>query len=215
MDPFTLAMMASTGINAVGKLFGGFAAKDADLAQAGNYDKRAEISDLNAMLYGSQADVAHLGVDFAASKERVELGKIFESGRQTLETQRSYFAGGNLDPTFGSPLLVQAITAGRVATDADLAKARFAIDKADALTTEANLRGQSYSATLQAQSDRASADALRKKADNDVLAGIFGAGSALLSAFSGGGSSGLFGGGGSGSPLGTMQVGSQLFPAYG
>lgn len=211
MEPFTFAMLASTGINALGKLFGGKSASEADMAQAANFDRRAQISDLNAMLYGSQADVAHLGVDFAASKERVELGKIFEVGRQTLEAQRSYFAGNHLDPSFGSPLLVQAITAGRVATDADLAKASFAIGKANALTTEANLRGQAYSATLQSQSDRASASALRDKADDDFLSGIFGAGTALLS-----GASSMFGGGfgGSGSPLGSIQVGNQFFPAY-
>jgi hypothetical protein len=210
MDPFTIASLASTAINVVGKLFGGSSAKEADLAQAASYDRRAGISDFNAMLYGSQADVAHLGVDFAASKERTELGKVYEAGRQTLAAQRSYFAGGNLDPTFGSPLLVQAITAGRIATDADIAKASFAIGKADALTTEANLRGQAYGATLQAQSDRASAAALRDKGDADMLSGLLGAGTSLLSGLSG--MSGGFGGGGG--ALGTMQVGSQLFPAY-
>jgi hypothetical protein len=212
MDPFTIAALGSTAINVVGKLFGGSSASAADEAQAASYDRRAGIDDFNAMLYGTQADVAHLGVDFAASKERTELGKVFEAGRQTLAAQRSYFAGGNLDPTFGSPLLVQAVTAGRVSTDAEIAKASFAISKADALTTEANLRGQSYSATLQAGSDRASASALRDKGDADMISGFLGAGTSLLSGVGSMSGGGFSGGGGA---LGTMQVGSQLFPAYG
>lgn len=196
MDPFTLALLGSTAVNVVGKIFGGKAAGEADLAQASSFDSRARLDDFNAMLYGTQADTAHLGVDFAASKERTELGKIFEAGRQTLETQRSYFAGGNLDPTFGSPLLVQAITAGRVATDADLAKASFAIDKANALTTEANLRGQSYAATLQGESDLSSASGLRKKSGSDEIAGWLGAGTALLSGIGMAGKGGGFNFGG-------------------
>lgn len=197
MEPFTFAMLAGAGINALGKLMGGASSSAIDSIQA-------QAANANTELLDKQADVAHMGVDFAASKEREQLGKIEEAGRSTLSTRRSYFAGNNLDPTFGSPLLVQAMTAGRVATDRNLAGASFAIDKANALSNEANLRGQ-------AAGSAATALGATIKGSADMMAGVLGAGTALLS-----GASAVGGfGGGSGGPLGTMQVGQQFFPAYG
>lgn len=228
MDPFTLLALGGTAVNVIGKLMGSSSEKAIDLNKASAfdvnaqaYDTRGMVDDLNAKLLGGQADVAGLGVDFAASKERQALGKIAESGRQTLATQRSYFAGGNLDPTFGSPLQLQAVTAGRISTDMEITKASFAIDRANALTTEANLRGQAAGAAGSAVTDsysaaaaRLSAASERSKGDADMTAGYLGAGTALLSGLSTAGKgSGLFGG--SGGTLGSMQVGDQFFPAYG
>ena len=167
MDPFTLAMLAGAGINAIGKLMGGASASAIDSIQA-------QAAQTNTELLGTQADIAHMGVDFAASKERLSLGKIAEAGRQTLSAQRSYFAGNNLDPTFGSPLLVQAMTAGRVATDMDLAKTTFAIEKANALGNEAALRGQAAGSASQAL-------AYTVKGSADETAAVFGAATSLLS----------------------------------
>ncbi len=224
MDPFTIASLVGTGINVIGKLMGSSSAAAMDRAQsqayqsqaqgydiqaagldtqAKVYDTRAGIDALNTDLLNQQGDIAGMGVDFAASKERLALGRIAEAGRQTLSAQRSYFAGNNLDPTFGSPLLAQAMTAGRVATDMDLAKTSFAIDKANALSNEATLRGQAAGSAGQGLSDllsgsatrisasatrqnaataRISADMSLQKADADTQAGFFGAASALLSA---------------------------------
>src|ERR1700694_4491866 len=134
MDPFTLLAAAGTAVNVIGKLMGSSSSSAIDALQAQAYQKQGQIGDLNASLLSEQADVAHQGIDFAASKEASTIGKITEAGRATLAAQRSYFAGGNLDPSFGSPLLVQAMTAGRVATDIGVAKASFAIDKANTLS---------------------------------------------------------------------------------
>lgn len=195
MDPFTIAALVGTGVNAIGKLMGGASSSAMDRIQQQGYETQAKVFDtrvgidsLNTDLLGKQADIAGMGVDFAGSKEREQLGKIEEAGRQTLSAQRSYFAGNNLDPTFGSPLLVQAMTAGRVATDRDLAVTSFAIDKANALSNEATLRGQQAGSVGQGLSDMLSASAARlsaagagMKADADTTAGYFGAATAMLS----------------------------------
>jgi hypothetical protein len=218
MDPISLAMLASAGVNAVGKLMGSSSAVAMDRlqqqgfrlqqksfeTQAGVYDTRVGIDNLNTDILNKQADVAGLGVEFAASKERQALGHIAQTGAETLAAQRSYFAGNNLDPTFGSPLLVQAMTAGRISTDMDIVKASFAIDRANALSNEATLRGQATGSAGQTLTDILNAGNARlsaagadlnaqgagMKADADNMAGWLGAASALLSgasAFKGGG----------------------------
>lgn len=192
MDPFTLAMVAGTGLNVFGKLMSGSSSSAIDKMQAQAYGARADAAKLNVDLLNSQADVAHEGIGYAASKERETLGKIAEAGRTTLAAQRSYFAGGNLDPTFGSPLLVQSLTAGRIKTDMGLAETSFAIDKANVLSNEANIRGQAAGQAATALSSIYSMKAMNEKADADLMAGYFGAGTALLSGI---GMAGKFGGG--------------------
>jgi len=214
MDPFTIAMMASTGLNAIGKLMGGASSSAMDAVQANAYGVQAGVARTNTDLLNSQADVAGMGVDFAASKENATLGKIAEAGRQTLSAQRSYFAGNNLDPSFGSPLLAQALTAGRISTDIDLAKTSFAIDKANALGNEAALRGQAAGSAGQALTSLYGQLGAMMKGSSDMTAGILGAGSALLSGVTGMAKGGGFSFG-SGGTLGSMQVGGQSFPAYG
>lgn len=193
MDPFTLAMLASTGINAVGKLMGGASASAMDKIQAQAYGVQAGVAQTNTDLLNTQADVAGMGVDFAASKENATLGKIEEAGRQTLSAQRSYFAGNNLDPSFGSPLLAQALTAGRISTDLGLAKTSFAIDKANALGNEAALRGQAAGSAGQALMSLLGQSGANLKSSSDMMAGILGAGQALLGGAGTVGKSGGFG----------------------
>ncbi|MBR0700175.1 hypothetical protein JQ599_09710 [Bradyrhizobium diazoefficiens] len=210
MDPFTFASIASMGINAVGKLMSGSSSSTIDKMQAQAYGVQADAANSNAEILGTQADIAGMGVDFAASKERTALGKLAEIGRSTLASQRSYFAGNNLDPTFGSPLVVQSVTAGRISTDMELTKAQFEIDKANALSTEASLRGQASASASQALTSLISQKAYLEKGDADMTAGILGAASAFL----GGATSMAKGGFGGASNLSSIQVGSQTFPAY-
>lgn len=181
MDPFTLAMVAGTGVNIIGKLMGGASASAMDKIQANAYGAQAGVAKTNTDLLNTQADIAGMGVDFAASKERETLGKIEDAGRQTLSAQRSYFAGNNLDPTFGSPLLVQAMTAGRVATDRDLAETSFAIDRANSLSNEATLRGQAAGSAGQALTSLYGQAGAQMKGSADMTAGYLGAATALLS----------------------------------
>lgn len=191
MDPFTLAMVAGTGVSAIGKLMAGASSSAMDQVQAKAYGVQAQTAQTNTGILNEQADAADMGVDFAASKEREQLGKIAEAGRQTLSAQRSYFAGNNLDPTFGSPLLVQAMTAGRISTDMDLAKTSFAVDKANALSNEASLRGQAAGSAGQALNALLGQSGALMKSDADLTAGYLGAATSLLS---GVGIAGKFGG---------------------
>ena len=215
MDPFTIAALASTGINIVSKLFAGDQSSKVDRAQADAYGVQAKAAQTNTDLLNGQADVAALGIDFAASKERHALGQIEDAGRDTLAAQRSYFAGGNLDPTFGSPLLIQALTAGRVATDVDLAKTSFAIDKANAISNEASLRGQAAGSAGQALTSLYGQLSALTKGSGDSLAGYLGAGTALLSGVGSIGKGGFNfsssgGGGGSGSDFSSSAIGLDL-----
>lgn len=210
MDPFTLAMVAGAGVSAIGKLMGGASSSAIDQVQAQAYATQAKVAQGNTSLLDQQADVAGLGVDFAASKESSTLGKIAEAGRQTLSAQRSYFAGSNLDPTFGSPLLAQAVTAGRVATDMDLTKASFAIDKANALSSEASLRGQAAGSAGQALNALLGQSGAMIKSSADLTAGYLGAATSLLSGIGAVGKGMSFpslGGSGSGTGFSTTTTG--------
>ena len=107
-----------------------------------------------------------------------------------MAAQRSYFAGGNLDPSFGSPLVVQATMAGRISTDMDLAKTSFAVDKANALSNEATLRGQAAGSAGQALNALLGQSGAVLKSSADLTAGYLGAATSLLS---GAGIAGKFG----------------------
>lgn len=212
MDPFTMALLAAgTGANILGKLSAGASSKAMSAISSQIYGTNAEIANSNADTLDMQADVADMGVDFSWSKAKTQISRIEEQGRQVLSTQRSYFAGNNLDPTFGSPLLMQAITAGRVQSDVELTKAGAAIEAADARTRAANIRAQAAGQRGNALTQLYQQAGAQMKGDADMTAGYFGAATALLSGvtqFAGGGG---FGGGGTAS---TIQVGSQTFPSY-
>ncbi len=149
----------------------------------------------NVDLLKDQAAIAAGGVQLAYAAGRVQEGRILQQGRETMSSQRVYFAGNNIDPTFGSPLLAQAMTASRVASDVDLTRANTEIAAAGALTKSANIMGQAagaagrvvgdigtqLSSTLSAKSSEARAASLRDKAGSDETAGWIGAATSLLS----------------------------------
>lgn len=213
MDPFTMALMAASGgVNAIGKLMAGASSQAMAGISAQIYGNNATTANSNADLLDTQANIADMGVDFSWAKAKTQIGRIEEQGRQVLSTQRSYFAGNNLDPTFGSPLLTQALTAGRVQSDVDLTKAGAAIEAADAKTRAANIRGQAAGQRGSALSQLYSQAGAIMKGDADMTAAYFGAATSLLSA--GASMSGGFGGGGGGGVASTIQVGGQSFPSY-
>ena len=211
MDPFTMALLAAgTGANAIGKLMAGASSKALTGIQARAAETGATTANASADILDKQADVAEMGVDFSWAKARTQIGRIEEQGRVTLAGQRSYFAGNNLDPTFGSPLLVQAITAGRVASDVDLTKAGAAIEAADAETRASTIRAQAAGQRGQALNQFYTAASAKMKGDADLTAGYLGAATAILS----GAASMSSGGGAGGGPNSTIRVGDQTFPAY-
>lgn len=90
----------------------------------------------------------------------VQSGAIADRGDQIEGAQTAYYASGNIDPSFGSPLVMLAENADRVQRD-------IAITQSNALTRSAALYGKA--------SDQAA------RAHQSRIAGAFGAAAALLS----------------------------------
>ncbi|EKS26521.1 hypothetical protein, partial [Afipia felis] len=110
---FPLLAFGGGVVNAIGKLMSGASSSAIDKLQSQVYGTNAEVSKTNAEILGTQADTAELGIGFAWAKERTQEARIEDAGRQTLASQRSFFAGNNLSSSYGSPLLIQALTAGK------------------------------------------------------------------------------------------------------
>lgn len=227
MGPFMIGMaVASSAVSAYGKLSAAGAQSRADeedaqlsLRTADLYGLNAETSKANVAILTTQAEIAGMGEDFAYAKARLQKGRISEAGRVTLAAQRTEFVSRNIDPAFGSPLVAQALTAGRIAQDLDLTDAGAAVEAADARTREANIRGQAAGAQGQVVSSlgqqlnsQLRAKALFTRSNDDVKAGVLGAATSLLSGAASMGKGGGFGGGGGN--LGSIDVGGVSYPAY-
>jgi hypothetical protein len=162
--------LAGGGIQAAGALKAGeIGVRTAQL--------QTDLYNANTDLLNKQAEIAQLGVDFAAIKGRLMQSRIQDAGDQTLRSQRVVWASNNLDPSYGSPAVIAGRTAARVESDLELAQANTEIEKADALTKVANIRGAAVSSAGGALSS-----VLRGEAAND--AAFYGAGTALLSGLS-------------------------------
>lgn len=206
MDPFTLALAgAGAATGALGKYLAGASSQAIAQLQAQIYGTQAATANMNADTLGAQAEIADMGVDFSWARAKTQIGRIEDQGRQVLASQRSYFAGGNLDPTFGSPLLVQALTAGRVQSDVDLVKANATVEAADALTRGANIRAQAAGQRSSALTALYSQAGALMKGDADMTAGILGAATSLLTFGGTVGRSGLFDSTFSGNPWGSSN----------
>lgn len=195
MDPFTLAAIAGAGVGAIGKLMSGASSSAMDQLQSQIYATNAGIAQENATADEGQAKVA-------ADEGNLSVSRIQTQGAETLAAQRNFFSSSNVDPTYGSPLLTMARTAGRVASDVDIARANAAISSASSLTAAAGQQGNALTSLLQEKG----AD---MKSSSDLMAGYLGAATSLLSA-----GSAISKGFGTTSNLSTIQVGSQSFPAY-
>lgn len=156
---------------------------------AGNLREQAGLLD-------TQAQTAELGVDVALAKGRYEEGKVRYAGRQTLATQRHWYASANLDPAYGSPLLHEALTAAQIESDVGMVRASSEMEAADAETRVANIYGQKVGVLGQAGSDDINAMVARIKGSDAVIGGYFSAGASFLSSMGKAASAGGGGGGG-------------------
>lgn len=210
MIPFFAGMAIAGGVlKGVGQISEGFSNSAAYAAEgemalqmADLYGINAETAKANVGILTTQAEIAGMGEDFAYAKARLQKGRISEQGRVTLAAQRAEFSSRNVDPTFGSPLLTQAVTAGRVAQDLDLTDAGAAVEVADAKTRKANIlnqaagaQGQVVSSLGQQLTSTLRASSLFTRSGDAVGAGFLGAASSLLSAGASFGGAGGFGGG--------------------
>lgn len=181
MDPFTIAAFAGAGIGAIGKLMSGASSSALDKIQSQIYATNAGISQTNAASLDSQASVAEGGEGVAAAEGNLDVARIQEQGRETLAQQRNFFSSSNVDPTYGSPLLTMARTAGRVASDVDIARATAAINASNAQAQGASLRTAAAGQQGQALTSLLSEAGANEKSSSDLTAGYLGAATSLLS----------------------------------
>ncbi len=130
------------GIQAVGQIKAGNAAKRAGTAQREAAESEAALQDYNA------------GVADLQSKDAIERGQVeeqkFRSGvRVMIGSQRAAAAGGNVDVNYGSPVDVQA-------------DAAF-LGEQDALTIRNNAAREAWGYDVQASDLRKRAEIARKE----------------------------------------------------
>jgi len=165
-DPLSAMALASGGLQIGGALMRG--KQTSQLS-----DVQASVGRLNADSLNEQADLALEGVDLAYAKQRVTDARISREGDVTLATQTNLTTSRHFDPAFGSPLVIQAFTAGQVQADLDISRAGAALEAADAYARSASLRGSALSALGGVYS-------AQKRGSSAEMAATFGAGTAFL-----------------------------------
>jgi hypothetical protein len=151
-DPLTIA---STALAAVGSVVKGYASSSA--------------GKLSAQIARGNAEIAGIEGNIKENRVRAAVDR-------TIASQTAHFSANNLDPSYGSPLLIAGLSAAQGEVDART------------VTAETRLK------QLGLESE---ASAAEQQAKADVFAGWFGAGTALLS----GAAKGFGGVGGAGGPM--------------
>src|SRR5262245_59465766 len=122
-DPISLLF---TGLSVAGKLFSGFAGQQ-------SHKMSAQLAQANAELIGKQAEIAKLGADIAVTKGNYDEFLQRRKVQHIQAAQTAYYAHGNVDPTYGSPIVLAGYTAAQGETDAQLIRAKMMTERADAL----------------------------------------------------------------------------------
>jgi hypothetical protein len=170
MDPLTIMALGSTALSALGKLGQGFASSDLATVQK-------NIADQNTQLLVKRAGLEAQGADVAYAEGGLEASRKVADINRTIGAANARFAAVNLDPTYGSPLVTQGFSASQGRADLDLIAARARMQAAGALMTSAGTMAS-------AASSQGQATGLGMKASQDILSGIFGAGTTALQGLS-------------------------------
>lgn len=165
-DPFSAMAIAGTGLQMFGALQkGAIGSRTAGI--------QGDIARANVDVLNQQSDLALEGVDLAYAKERLTDARISRAGDAVLAGQFTQTTARHFDPTYGSPLVIQAFTAGQIKSDLEIARAGAAIEAADAYARAASLRssalgqlGNAFGADMRGEAARTAA--------------VFGAGTAFL-----------------------------------
>lgn len=192
MDPFSIFLMAMAG---GGKIFEGLAG-----SRAATMNR--QIAADNLALMQIQAKASREESLFAYERGGYEQAKLHRQIDATIGSQTAYFAGNNMDPGYGSPLLLAARTQVQGETDSQLIYANSIAESARALSKAAGFEAQGLNAAWQMT-------AAEEKARNSLISGFLGAGTAMLTTVGkggfkpGGGGSNDFGmiGPGAGNPF--------------
>lgn len=164
-DPFTMAMAAVAG---GGSLFQG-------LAGMSSHNLSAELAGGNADLLRTQAQIAAGKADLAVVRGNYDEFLTRRKVGSVLASETAHFAAGNVDPTYGSPLMIQGFTAAQGEVDAQMIRARMMGERADALTGAANIEAQAAGQQYKAASEKGAAI-------TSLVSGIFNAGTSFLNA---------------------------------
>lgn len=185
MDPLTILALGGTALTAISKLGQGFAGSDIDKLQQNITNQNTQLLVRRAGLEAKGADVAFAGGALDQARRQTDI-------ERTIGNANARFASGNVDPTYGSPLVAQGFSASQGKADEDLIAARARMQAAGALMTSAGTMSQAATSAGQAA-------ALGMKSGQDIMAGYLGAATSLLSGFGNMGKA--FGGGAPGAPM--------------
>jgi hypothetical protein len=152
--------------SAGGSLFSGAAGMS-------SHNLSAKLAGGNADLLRTQAAIAEGNADLAVVRGNYDEFLSRRKVNSVLAAETAHFASGNVDPTYGSPAMIQAFTAAQGEVDAQLIRARTASARADALTGAANIAGQAAQQQFKAASEKGAAI-------TSLVSGVLKAGTDLL-----------------------------------
>lgn len=157
---------------------------DSAAIQAGS----ADMIRANVPVLQQQADVLRDSADVARAKARINLARVQDQGDVVGAAQVASFTSRHIDPTSGSPLLLQLQTASRVKGDMDLIAAGAEVERANIRAQAANLdigaageAGRAATAAGQAAVTYGNALSTVMKGQQSRIAGQYGAATSLLS----------------------------------
>lgn len=160
-------LAAGTTAGAASSLYRGFAGSAAGKMSA-------DIARMNAELMRTNAEIARKKGDLAIARSAFDQARSGAAVDRVIGAQRARFVNANLDPASGSPLLALMHSAAEGEVDRQLIVNRGQLEAAGAMVDAAN-------ALSGAASQEWSAVAAGRRATQELVAGVLGAGTAVLS----------------------------------
>ncbi|HXF45758.1 MAG TPA: hypothetical protein VNK91_06530 [Burkholderiaceae bacterium] len=161
MDPIFFGF-----ISGLGRLIGGLQG-----ARAGKIE--AKIAETNAYLAGINREMAKMDAKLAYTNASYKIARVQRAVRAATSSATAHFASANLDPAYGSPLLIQGHAAAQGEADQAILAAQGGLDASTALAHAATAANQMVT-SLYAKA------AAEDRARQSLLSGFLGFGSSLL-----------------------------------
>lgn len=139
-DLLSILALGSTALSSIGALGQGFA--NSSLAQF-----QASIANFNAQMLTQQAGMQAKEGQLSLDEGALQQSRIANTVSQTIGAETGKFAASNLNPAYGSPLVLEGFTAGQGETDEALAGAQASMGYAGALQQSASTLTQAASQT--------------------------------------------------------------------
>lgn len=161
MDPLIALALGGMALSAIGNIANGYMGSSLASLQS-------SIASANASFLKQQAGMEEEEGQASLAQGRLQQSRTIAQVNTVLGGQTGKFAASNLDPTYGSPLLLEGYTAGQGATDVALEGAKASMGLAGASMQAAGTLAQA--ATAQGQ-----ASAYSMQSTQDILSGYLGA----------------------------------------